>query len=229
VQRCSPRATVELIAFDLDNTLYDENQYYRAAFRLIAPRLASLAGCRATIVERRLAEVVAEKGRHYHHLFDDILGELGLPREPHLDETLKTFGAVTGRLRPFPGCRRLLADLGRRYRLAMITSGRREVQQNKIELLGIGGYFEQIVFSSTLRENKPGRMPYEHLLALTGLAPARAAYVGDNPLADFRGANQLGMLTIRVRNREFDQVEVPPESDGRVRIGTVEGLRRLFL
>jgi HAD superfamily hydrolase (TIGR01509 family) len=221
--------TIELIAFDLDNTLYDEGQYYRAAFRLIAPRLAVHAGCDAASVERRLSAVIDEKGRHYHHLFNDVLGELGLPLQPHLDDVLRVFASVTGRLRPCPGSRRLLADLGRRYRLGMITSGRREVQQNKIALLGIGRHFEHIVFSSTLPENKPGRMPFQHLLDLTGIAPDRAVYVGDNPLADFTGANALGMLTIRVRNREFDRLDVAAECDGCVRIEGIHELRRLFL
>lgn len=222
-------SAVELIAFDLDNTLYDEGQYYRAAFRVIAPRLAARAGCEAAFVARRLSAVVEQKGRHYHHLFDDVLAELGLALRPNLDEMLKAFETVQGRLTPFPGTRRLLADLGRRYRLGMITSGRRAVQENKIGLLGIGRYFEHVVFSSTLPENKPGRMPFQRLLDLTGIEAERAAYVGDNPLADFKAPNELGMLTIRVRNPEFDALEVPPASDARLSVDGVHQLRGFFL
>jgi putative hydrolase of the HAD superfamily len=103
------------------------------------------------------------------------------------------------------------------------------VQENKIRLLGIAGYFEEIVFSSTLPENKPGRLPFERLLASMGEGPEAAVYVGDNPLFDFRGANEIGMLTVRVRNSEFDAMDVPAECDGRIRIDRVTDLRGLLL
>jgi putative hydrolase of the HAD superfamily len=220
---------LRLVAFDLDNTLYDETTYFAAAFEVIAPRVATWCGMPAARVAGRLHALLAEKGKHYHHLFTDVLGEVGLPERGHLDEVLALFRGVRPALRPFPGVDALLADLGRVYRLGLITSGMRAVQENKVDLLGIAPHFASIVYSSTLRENKPSPMPFQHLLDALGVEPGEAVYVGDNPLQDFRGPNQIGMATVRIRNPEFDGMIVAPDADGRIRLETVAELRGLLL
>ncbi|MGH9388196.1 MAG: HAD family hydrolase, partial [Vicinamibacteria bacterium] len=206
---------VRLVAFDLDNTLYDEGVYFAGAFKVIVPRLAAKSGWNPAWIEERLHATLGEKGRHYHYLFNDVLAAIGLDPQADLADVLDLFRTVEPPIEPFPGTRDLLADLRCRYRLGMITSGMQQVQENKIKLLDIAGYFEEIVYSSTLPENKPGRLPFQRLLGSLGVAAAAAVYVGDNPLFDFKGANEIGMLTVRVRNPEFDTTDVPPECDGR--------------
>lgn len=225
----SPPHALDLVAFDLDNTLYDEGRYFDGAFRVIAPVLASKSGSDVATVEARLQATLREKGRHYHYLFNDVLAELGLDPDVELGEVLRLFRTVEPPLELFPGTWELLHDLGQRYRLGMITSGMRRVQENKLRLLGIGDCFEQIIFSSTLPENKPAPMPFLWLLHVMEVAPARAAYVGDNPLSDFHGANRLGMLTIRVYNAEFDGIDVPPGHDAQIHVERVTDVRRILL
>jgi len=220
---------VDLIAFDLDNTLYDEGQYFEAAFTEIVPHLAERSGRPAREIGRRLREILTAHGKHYHHLFSDILAEIGLDPKKDLPPVLDLFRGVRTTLTPFPEVVDLLRDLRPRYRLGLITSGMRAVQENKLRLLEIASYFEEIVYSSTLRENKPSPVPFRHLLERVGVSASRAVYVGDNPLFDFRGANAIGMLTIRVRNAEFDSMEVAAADDGQLRIEHVGELRRLSL
>jgi putative hydrolase of the HAD superfamily len=223
------RLDVDLVAFDLDNTLYDEGLYFRAAFAVIAPELARKTGVPATAIVARLEAVLAERGRHYHFLFTDVLGELGLDPAAELEPVLAVFREIRPVLTVFPGVDELLADLGARYRLGLVTSGMRAVQENKLRLLGIAPRFAHIVFSSTLAENKPGRLPFLTLLDAAGVEARRAVYVGDNPISDFRGANDVGMWTVRVHNAEFDGVDVPPGTDARIKIARVTDLRPLLL
>jgi putative hydrolase of the HAD superfamily len=220
---------IELVAFDLDNTLYDEGLWYDAALPPIAAHLAARSGHSAGKIERFLRATLRAHGRHYHHLFDDTLSDLGLPREPHLREVLAIFRDAPASLELFPGMRELLTDLAARYRLGLITSGQPLVQERKVELLGIRRLFAAVILSSTLPENKPGRMPFERLLEAAGVPATRAAYVGDNPLFDFRGANEVGMLTIRVPNPELDATVVPDGWDARLRVTGPAQLRSLLL
>jgi len=222
-------ADLELVSFDLDNTLYDEGLWYEAALPPIAEHLADRSGHPAHHIEASLRATLRAKGRHYHHLFDDALREIGLPRDPHLGEILAIFREAPAVLEPFPAMRELLADLAARYRLGLITSGQHLVQARKLELLRIRPLFASVIFSSTLPENKPGRMPFDRLLAAVGVEAGRAVYVGDNPLFDFRGANEVGMLTVRVPNPELDAVVVPEGWDARLRVTGISELRSLLL
>lgn len=220
---------LELVAFDLDNTLYDEGHWYEAALPPVARYLAAQSGRPASEIQAFLRTTLRAKGRHYNRLFDDALREVGLPRDPHLGEVLTIFREAPTALEPFPAMRDLLAELAGRYRLGLITSGQAPVQARKLELLGIRPLFASVIFSSTLPENKPGRMPFERLLETVGIEPARAAYVGDNPLFDFRGANEVGILTIRVPNPELDGLVVPEGWDARLRVTGIAELRSLLL
>lgn len=220
---------VELVAFDLDNTLYDEGLWFDAALPPIATHLAARSGRPAEAIEARLRAILREKGKHYHHLFDDVLGELALDRTTHLRDVLAIFRDAPERLELFPAMGELLGDLNARYRLGLVTSGQHLVQERKVEMLGIRPLFAAIVFSSTLAENKPGRMPFDRLLAEVGVEAPRAVYVGDNPLFDFRGANEVGMLTVRVPNPELDALVVPSGWDAQVRVGGPAELRTLLL
>ena len=225
----SAPAGIELVAFDLDNTLYDEGLWYDAALPPIAAHLAARSGHSAQKIAEFLRSTLRAHGRHYHHLFDDALREIGLPREPHLREVLAIFRDAPPSLELFPAMRQLLADLAARYRLGLVTSGQPLVQQRKVELLGIRPLFAAVILSATLPENKPGQMPFVRLLETVGVPAARAVYVGDNPLFDFRGANEVGMLTIRVPNPELDGMVVPEGWDARLRVTGPAQLRSLLL
>jgi putative hydrolase of the HAD superfamily len=222
-------AGIELVAFDLDNTLYDEGLWYDAALPPIAAHLAARSSDSAGKIEDFLRATLKAHGRHYHHLFDDVLREIRLPREPHLRDVLAIFREAPTSLELFPAMRELLADLAGRYRLGLITSGQPLVQERKVELLGIRPLFAAVILSSTLPENKPGRMPFARLLEAVGVPAASAVYVGDNPLFDFRGANEVGMHTIRVPNPELDAMVVPEGWDARLRVAGPAQLRSLLL
>lgn len=215
---------VQLLAFDLDNTLYDEGAYFAAALDRIAPRVADLSGGDTADIRARFEEILAVEGKHYHHLFDDVLVEQGLSVAEHLRDLLTEFSAVTGGIDLFPGVAELLAGLRGRYKLGLITSGREVVQANKLRLLGLQDRFDHIIFSSTLPENKPGQMPFRMLCETLGVAPVDAVYLGDNPLFDFKGSAEIGMTTIRVANAEFDDHVCAPGWDAHFRLANVTEL-----
>ena len=216
---------VRLLAFDLDNTLYDEGTYFAAALDRIAPRVAVLSGGDATVIRSRFEEILAAQGKHYHHLFNDVLAEQGLAVEDHLAGLLAEFAAVSARLDLFPGVAELLVDLRATCKVGLITSGREAVQANKIRLLGLQGLFDHVIFSSTLSENKPGQMPFRMLCETLAVEPTAAVYVGDNPLFDFKGSGEIGMTTIRVPNPEFDDHVCAPGWDAQFRLAHVTELR----
>ena len=219
---------IQLIAFDLDNTLYDESKYFSYAFDIIIDSLYEEFNINKEEMKNSLWTILKLKGKHYHHLFDDFLQEYNLEVSKYLSIILELFKKVNTDLELFPGVRDLLIDLKNQFRLSLITNGMVDVQKNKVKLLNIENFFESIIFSATLEEDKPSVIPFEHLLKETGMNPENVAYVGDNPLTDFIGAKSLGIFTIRVPNTDFDSIPIKSEDNAEIQLNNILELKKLF-
>ncbi len=64
------------------------------------------------------------------------------------------------------------------------------------ERAGLGPAIDGVVSSHSVGHRKPHPAMFERALALAGVAPAEAVMVGDNPVADIRGAGRLGLRTV---------------------------------
>ncbi len=98
---------------------------------------------------------------------------------------------------------RQLAESG--YRLAIITNGSEEIQQRKIDVMGIGPAFDYIAISETVGVKKPAAEIFHHTLERLGVAPGEAVHVGDNPRSDIMGGKEAGLRTIWTRSRRWPQ------------------------
>lgn len=220
---------IKLIAFDLDNTLYDENQYFEHAIKLIGLDLEKKLHIESGKTEKILWKILKKKGLHYHHLFDDFLAECGLESKKYLSHLIELFKKVNKKLELFPGVRDLLTELKNAYTLSMITNGMYEVQKNKIRLLDLESFFDPIIFSSQINGSKLAELSFKQLLEKTKTSPKEVVYIGDNPLTDFKGANSLGIITIRVENPAFSHINIDKEWDAILKVNSVVGIKGLFL
>jgi putative hydrolase of the HAD superfamily len=99
-------------------------------------------------------------------------------------------------LRPLPGAREILAELSGRVRLGVITNGIPELQQRKIEALGVGDIFAAVVVSGALGTGKPARAPFDAAVQRLGVPFGRAVMIGNSLRSDIGGANAVGMVSI---------------------------------
>ena len=94
-----------------------------------------------------------------------------------------------------------LAESG--YRLAIITNGSREIQQRKIDVMGIGPAFDHIAISEVVGVKKPHAEIFHRTLERLDVAPGEAVHVGDNPRSDIMGGKEAGLRTIWNRSRRW--------------------------
>lgn len=105
----------------------------------------------------------------------------------HVEELIATYRAYNLRhhddlVRAFPGVNAAVDDLrASGVRLGVVTSKRRDTALRGIELIGAAGWFETIVALEDTRRHKPDPEPVRVALERLGVAPERAAYVGDSP------------------------------------------------
>lgn len=90
----------------------------------------------------------------------------------------------------------VLRALGARYRLGIVSNypfG--PVVSGSLERIGVAGMFEAVIVSGEVGWSKPHPEIFRRALAALDADPARTVFVGDNPVADMRGAKGAGMST----------------------------------
>ena len=107
---------------------------------------------------------------------------------------LSLLGAKT---RLVPGASDALARLrGLGYRMGIVSNGFREVQYNKLRSGGIDSYFDTVVLSDDAGYNKPDPRFFAYAEAQAGSEGRLNVIVGDNPVADVRGALDAGWSAV---------------------------------
>lgn len=197
--------TLHAICFDLDDTLYDYQQYARAGLRQVARYLEHEAGIKVTAELQRLYfdESVTEG------TFDVLLDRYEL-EEVTVEELVEQYHSSTSSLAPYPATESVLRALEDEVRIGLVTDGREG--HAKLDRLGIGEYFDSVLVTPTIDRSKHDPTVFDQVLGELSVGPAETAYVGDDPRVDFRVPNRLGMTTVRLRRGRYEDME-PPDRD----------------
>jgi putative hydrolase of the HAD superfamily len=198
--------------FDLDDTLYPEREYIRSGFRAVGAWAEGRLGLTQTIVSAQLNALFDANFRN--DAFQWWLSEQGLP-ESLLSEMVRVYREHEPIISLYPEAGRVLDELKADYSLGLVTEGRRAAQESKIRVLGLDRWLKaKVVLGEDERPDwKPSRAPFDRILEmLPDSSGSRAAYVGDNPRKDFRGAREAGLHTVRIRREGGLHAEEEPES-----------------
>jgi len=93
----------------------------------------------------------------------------------------------------FPNAIEILEYLKPGYRLYLITNGFSEVQTTKLEVSGLGRYFDKVITSEEAGCKKPDRRIFEYAIKKTGAITEYSIMIGDDPDVDILGAKNFGM------------------------------------
>lgn len=193
------RRDVKAVLFDLDDTLIDRAGGYARLCRHWYRTLPSRG--RPADEEQFVARMAewdqsgAAKHERYGRLlrlwpasFRDVESAIAAHRR-----SLADFVTVD------PRTRALLIRLRRAgIRTAVVSNGRAASQRRKLRNTGIDEVVDEIVVSAEVGAAKPATGIFRHALNAIGADPAEALFVGDNPVADIRGAKRFGMRAVWV-------------------------------
>jgi FMN phosphatase YigB (HAD superfamily) len=88
-----------------------------------------------------------------------------------------------------------------------------DVFEKELSRSGIIDHFSARVWSSDYLSIKPSPILFKRALDIFGVNPARALYVGDNPLRDIAGAKAAGMAAVWIENKTKPFTSEIPEPD----------------
>ncbi|MBE3133738.1 MAG: HAD family hydrolase, partial [Acidobacteria bacterium] len=134
---------IECLVFDLDDTLCPERPFVLARLAAVAERLGERYGPR---LDWQAALVAAYEADLRTRVFDRVLEQAGVATDPAVIRDLVGAyrdGPVEVAL--YPDAEAALEFWSRHLPLALVTDGHGRTQRAKVEALGIGRYFRQIV------------------------------------------------------------------------------------
>lgn len=187
---------IDVVIFDLDDTLANEIDYVKSGFEAVAKAFPQISDCYA-----KLFLAFTNKERP----FDKVLNEAGLFTEDNLKLMLDSYRNHKPNTKFVSGaeeCLKVLRAKGKK--LGVITDGRVEAQQAKIDALKLQSFVDKIIITDSLgiQFRKPNPKAYEMMQEYFNVPYAKMAYIGDNKSKDFIAPNQLGMRAIHVNNVE---------------------------
>lgn len=184
---------MDAVIFDLDDTLYSEKEYVRSGYEAIAecfPEVQDMA--------EKLWKVFEKGGKALDVVFDE---EGIIDRKA---EALQIFRFHSPKIELYPGVKEMLAQLRHQgKKLGIITDGRPEGQNAKIEVLELRNLVDEIIITDELGGiafRKPNKKAYQVMQGLMNIPFEKMCYIGDNIQKDFLAAEMLGMKSIYYRN-----------------------------
>ena len=182
---------VRAVCFDLDGTLFDDEQYVRAGLREAARALEAETG--RDLHEEFVAAYFDDGVRE--GTFDHVLEAEGLSTE-HVPMLVTAYHDSDEPLTPYPESRPVLERLATEHDLGLLTGGRNG--RSKLERLSLAGYFDAVVVTADMGASKRTAEPFRRLLEELDADPEEAVYVGDRPPLDIVQPNRLGIYTVLV-------------------------------
>jgi len=102
-------------------------------------------------------------------------------------------------VRVIPGLADLLARLAADFRLAVITNTHdAALVPTHLEEMGVAGLFEAVVTSVEHGLRKPHPAIFEHAMSRLGAEAGQCLHVGDDAVADYRGALGAGLRALLI-------------------------------
>lgn len=190
---------INCIAFDIDDTLYDEVDYCRSGFAVAAQAIADDFGLSSQSIFKTLWETF-NSGNH-KTTFNAAAEKLGIVfNAAYIEKLVKVFRNHRPDIKLPSESKTVLEDLKNHYKLALITDGYLPAQEYKVQALGLEKFFDYIIYTEKLgREHwKPSPTAFEKLLAELHVSANQCVYVGDNLKKDFLSPNQMGFKTVRI-------------------------------
>jgi len=211
---------VKGIVFDMDDTLYPEVMYVKSGYKQVAQWIKeNYAGLVADFEVSDLETKLWSYFEMHKPAIDELVGEVFGNKEAFIDldgkpidkdalkaKLLRVYREQKPQIAPYEGVISFLQDIkSRGIKIGMITDGRVDGQNAKIEALGIRDLFDDIIITDELggtQFRKPCDISFRIMQNRWRIPYEQIVYVGDNLSKDFIAPKQLGMQSIYVCNTE---------------------------
>jgi putative hydrolase of the HAD superfamily len=193
---------VPTLIFDADDTLWENNVLYERVARdffawLAHPDEAHARAVREDVERANVATHGYGTAVFLRTLHDTVERLRDRPPTPAERAEVDALAAALAHheMELVPGAAEVLAALGRRHDLRLLTKGNPAEQQAKIDASGLAGHFTSV---HIVAEKNAGT--YRGLVAELSLRPAETWMIGNSPRSDVLPARAAGLHAVYVPN-----------------------------
>ncbi len=221
---------IDVVTFDLDNTLWDVDSVIRNAERVTREWFdARVPEVNATLSAEHLAEIrrriIVERPELAHNLsrirqavFEQAIRDAGRDAgeaRTLADEAFQLFLVERHKVAFYDDAIEVLEQLAQRRQLGALTNGNADIAR-----LGLDRFFRFAFSAADVGAPKPAPQMFRAALARAEVEAHQMIHVGDNPVDDIRGAHDVGIATIWI-NLDGRNVESPPATRTVHRLGDI--------
>ncbi|MEQ5791406.1 HAD family hydrolase [Muricauda sp. NFXS6] len=172
------------LVFDLDDTLYNEIDFLKSAYREISATLDPLK-------KDMLFVKMFSLYRSGENAFEYLVKNYGADSI----QILNQYRNHVPLIQPFPGVQELFLQIKEKNgKIGVVTDGRESTQINKLKALGLFGQIDHLVISETVGQEKPSLKNFK--VVENYLRVKDYYYFGDNFKKDFIAPLKLGWQTV---------------------------------
>ncbi len=195
---------INVVVFDLDDTLYNEITFVHSGFKAVATYLSNHLSISADLLLEDFKKAIDTQGRG--KVFDSVLKNYGFTQKSLISKCIRIYRTHEPKISLLPEAQTILEHLNTlNIPIYIVTDGNKITQANKIKALGVDRYTKKsfITHRYGTHNAKPSPYCFEKIAALEKTSPDKIVYIGDNAHKDFIGIKPLGFHTIRIRNGMF--------------------------
>ena len=195
---------LKAIGFDLDNTLYSQDQFEIPALKKVSFLVSEKYHVNWKHYFDKLFFLFKEhkNDKIFDTAFEEAFGNIPENWEEFVRESLLVaYRNVQPDLKLYRGVEEVLEFIkSANKHLVLITNGRSDMQNFKIDKLHIRHYFDKIYISDDYNPpaRKPSTIMFENFLKDFNLKPEECIYFGDSETDS--ASNKVGIKFINVRN-----------------------------
>lgn len=222
---------IKSIVFDMDDTLYDEIDYYKSGFKVVSGTIASDFGLDQAKVSDTLWKIF--NGGNHKNAFDETAKNFGITFDDnYIAKLIDIFRNHKPDISLPSESMQVLTELKKRYKLGLITDGWLPAQEYKVKALELEKILDCIIYTEKLGPEhwKPSPKSFEMMLSNFGIAACETVYVGDNLRKDFIAPNKMGFKTILISRKNRIHFEAAPSQDAAAQyeIGSISEIINLL-
>lgn len=197
--------SIQLITFDLDDTLWDTAPVIVSAEAVLrdwlaanAPTLGAVPVEHLYAIRERVVQaepglkhrISALRRRVLFHALEDVGYSEAHAREL-ANEGFEVFLHARHQIEIFPEVQPVLELLRRHYTLGVVTNGNADVRR-----LGLADYFKFALCAEDIGIGKPDPAPFLEALRQGEVDAGAAVHIGDHPGDDIAGAQRAGLRAV---------------------------------